>query len=97
MELVQIYFEIVKYHKLSELKKQHQELVRHAQEKVKSAYAPYSDFKVGASVWGVANGFIITGTNQENSAYPSGLCAERVGFILRQNSQVSLGMAVKSF
>lgn len=40
------------------------------------AYAPYSNFKVGAAVL-LANGEIVTGTNQENAAYPSGLCAER--------------------
>lgn len=41
------------------------------------AYAPYSKFKVGASVL-LGNGEIILGNNQENIAYPSGLCAERV-------------------
>lgn len=41
------------------------------------AYARYSDFKVGAALL-LANGVVITGNNQENAAYPSGLCAERV-------------------
>lgn len=41
------------------------------------AYAPYSNFKVGAAVM-LDNGEIIPGNNQENAAYPSGLCAERV-------------------
>jgi cytidine deaminase len=41
------------------------------------AYAPYSKFQVGAAVK-LANGAIVTGNNQENAAYPSGLCAERV-------------------
>ena len=41
------------------------------------AYAPYSNFKVGASVR-LENGEIVVGNNQENIAYPSGLCAERV-------------------
>jgi len=40
------------------------------------AYAPYSQFQVGAAVL-LANGEILTGTNQENVAFPSGLCAER--------------------
>lgn len=40
------------------------------------AYAPYSDFTVGCAIL-LANGEIITGSNQENAAYPSGLCAER--------------------
>jgi cytidine deaminase len=43
----------------------------------KHAYAPYSEFNVGAVVV-LANGQIVTGNNQENAAYPSGLCAERV-------------------
>jgi cytidine deaminase len=42
-----------------------------------SAYAPYSTFYVGAALL-LENGEIITGNNQENAAYPSGLCAERV-------------------
>lgn len=41
------------------------------------AYAPYSKFHVGAAAL-LANGEIVTGSNQENAAYPSGLCAERV-------------------
>lgn len=43
----------------------------------KTAYAPYSNFKVGAAIL-LSNGKIILGSNQENAAYPSGLCAERV-------------------
>lgn len=42
-----------------------------------NAYAPYSNFRVGAAIL-LDNGKIITGNNQENAAYPSGLCAERV-------------------
>ncbi len=53
------------------------ELVEKAKEVMKNAYAPYSKFKVGASVK-LSNGLIVTGSNQENIAYPSGLCAERV-------------------
>lgn len=40
------------------------------------AYAPYSDFTVGCAIL-LENGEIVTGSNQENAAYPSGLCAER--------------------
>lgn len=43
----------------------------------KKAYAPYSKFRVGAAIL-LDNGKIILGSNQENAAYPSGLCAERV-------------------
>lgn len=48
-----------------------------AQQARDNAYAPYSHFKVGAALE-LANGEIITGNNQENAAFPSGLCAERV-------------------
>lgn len=44
-----------------------------------NAYAPYSQFKVGAALL-MENGLIMHGNNQENMAYPSGLCAERVAF-----------------
>lgn len=59
---------------LSELDKQ---LFLEAKAVSKNAYAPYSSFNVGSAVR-LANGKIILGTNQENIAYPSGLCAERV-------------------
>lgn len=52
-------------------------LVAKAREVAYNAWAPYSNFLVGAAVE-LSNGKIITGNNQENAAYPSGLCAERV-------------------
>ncbi|MDX2361436.1 MAG: cytidine deaminase [Crocinitomicaceae bacterium] len=60
-----------------ELSDADQQLVEAAIEVRKSAYAPYSKFTVGASLQ-LSNGEVITGSNQENIAYPSGLCAERV-------------------
>ena len=51
-------------------------LVKAAKEATESAYAPYSHFHVGAAVL-LENGEIIRGNNQENAAYPSGMCAER--------------------
>ena len=62
---------------LSELSAQEQQLVANAKAAFKTAYAPYSGFLVGASVL-LENGEVINGSNQENVAYPSGLCAERV-------------------
>lgn len=52
-------------------------LVHKAKDALNHAYAPYSRFQVGAAVL-LEDGSIITGTNQENAAYPSGMCAERV-------------------
>ena len=54
-----------------------QDLMLKAIEVRKHAYAPYSKFRVGAAVL-LDNGEIIVGSNQENAAYPTGLCAERV-------------------
>ena len=62
---------------LSELSTEEQQLVSNAKSAFKTAYAPYSGFLVGASVL-LENGEVINGSNQENVAYPSGLCAERV-------------------
>lgn len=62
---------------LSELSAEEQGLVKEARQSCENAYAPYSKFKVGASAL-LANGKIVSGSNQENIAYPSGLCAERV-------------------
>ena len=54
-----------------------QSLMQQAIEIRKKAYAPYSHFRVGAAI-ALDNGKIVLGSNQENAAYPSGLCAERV-------------------
>lgn len=51
-------------------------LIESAMEATKKSYAPYSKFSVGAAAL-LADGTIVTGSNQENAAYPSGLCAER--------------------
>jgi cytidine deaminase len=59
-----------------ELNETEQKLIAAAKEATFRSYAPYSQFHVGASVL-LANGEIITGNNQENCAFPSGLCAER--------------------
>ena len=61
---------------LSELDKQDQALILSAIKSREQAYAPYSSFWVGAALL-LSNGVVITGNNQENAAYPSGLCAER--------------------
>lgn len=62
---------------LEELDAESKYLAHKAKDAADHAYAPYSKFQVGAAVL-LEDGNIITGTNQENAAYPSGMCAERV-------------------
>lgn len=69
--------QLAEYDRLDELSEKQAHLVKKAIEAAKNAYAPYSAYKVGAAAL-LKNGEIITGNNQENAAYPSGLCAERV-------------------
>jgi cytidine deaminase len=65
------------YDSIDELPNEIQNLFEQATLIQKNAHAPYSKFRVGAAIL-LDNGKIILGTNQENAAYPSGLCAERV-------------------
>ena len=62
---------------VEELSEEDKRLRNAAVEAAKDAYAPYSHFFVGAAVL-LEDGTIVKGNNQENAAYPSGLCAERV-------------------
>lgn len=60
----------------SELSESERQLIEAAKESTYNSYAPYSHFHVGAAIL-LKNGTIIPGCNQENAAFPSGLCAER--------------------
>jgi len=64
-------------YQLDELLPEEKALVYKSREAVQNAYSPYSKFSVGAAVQ-LENEQIVLGNNQENAAYPSGLCAERV-------------------
>lgn len=69
----------ISYHEfksIDELNAEDRELAGAAIEAMSGAYAPYSHFHVGAAVR-MSNGQIVRGANQENAAFPSGLCAER--------------------
>lgn len=77
MKVVTLQVNIEEYENISELNTNDSQLLQKAWKACDSAYAPYSRFNVGAAVL-LDNGKIITGNNQENAAYPSGLCAERV-------------------
>jgi cytidine deaminase len=65
------------YNSIDDLSSEVKVLMQQAIEIRKKAYAPYSKFRVGAAIL-LDNGKIVLGSNQENAAYPSGLCAERV-------------------
>lgn len=74
------------YNSLQDLSVDFQELYERAKRATEHAYAPYSQFKVGAAIL-MDNGEIITGSNQENVAYPSGLCAERTAIFYVGSTQ----------
>lgn len=74
---IKINTEFEVYDSIEDLTKQDQDLLYLAKKAMEKAYAPYSNFFVGAALL-MENGVIVTGNNQENAAYPSGLCAERV-------------------
>lgn len=65
------------YNSFGELSEEDQMLVVKAQEACKTSYSPYSNFTVGATLL-LDDGSLVPGSNQENAAYPDGLCAERV-------------------
>ena len=77
MDKIKIFSEITVYDGLAELPKNVQTLMEQAIAIREMAYAPYSHFRVGAALL-LENGVVVTGNNQENAAYPSGMCAERV-------------------
>lgn len=77
MKEININTRLVAYQSLEELPLEIQNLMQKAIEVRKNAYAPYSKFNVGTAIL-LDNGEIALGSNQENAAYPSGLCAERV-------------------
>lgn len=77
MKKVEIKTQITVFDSIEELSNTAKDLMHKAIEVKKTAYAPYSKFKVGAALL-LEDGTIVTGNNQENAAYPSGICAERV-------------------
>ena len=77
MKEININTTISVFNGINELPSEIQTLMNQAIETRKNAYAPYSKFRVGAAIL-LDNGKIVLGSNQENAAYPSGLCAERV-------------------
>lgn len=76
MKEVKIESTLTVYDNFDELPKSVASLMQHGIEARQKSYSPYSKFSVGAALL-LDNGEIITGSNQENASYPSGLCAER--------------------
>jgi cytidine deaminase len=76
MQIVDINTILEVYSQPDELVDADRQLLQEAQQATNSAYAPYSHFCVGAALL-LEDGSVIRGSNQENAAYPSGLCAER--------------------
>lgn len=77
MKEIQIETKLSVFESFEELSQSEKEFMNQAIEIRKNAYAPYSKFLVGAAIV-LDNGVVLKGSNQENAAYPSGLCAERV-------------------
>jgi len=74
---------VEEFNSSEELKNPDRELLEQAMRASETSYSPYSSFQVGAAVR-LANNQVISGSNQENAAYPSGLCAERVALFYSQ-------------
>ena len=84
----------IAYHEfdsIDELEAKDRELAQAAVEATAQAYAPYSKFNVGAAVL-FEDGVIVKGANQENAAYPSGLCAERTALFYASASRPDKAM-----
>jgi len=84
-------FDFEEYNSINDLSKEDAQLLRDAQDTTKIAYAPYSNFLVGAMAL-LTNGKKVAGSNQENASYPVGLCAERV--LLSAASSVYPGVPI---
>jgi cytidine deaminase len=77
MRIKELQILVYEYDTVVELSESDQKLLLAAREAAKNAYAPYSNFQVGAALL-LENGEVISGSNQENVDFTDGLCAERV-------------------
>ncbi len=89
----QVTFSYTLYSNSTELSPVLSQLLDKARNITAQAYAPYSNFFVGAAAI-LENGAIVTGTNQENASYPVGICAERV--LLGNAATLYPGIAIKT-
>lgn len=79
MKTFELISTVEEYSSYDEMIDSDKHLIKLATEALATAYAPYSQFQVGAALR-FEDGTTTIGSNQENAAYPSGLCAERVAF-----------------
>ena len=77
MKLLNLNISFEQYAGINELAENDRVLCQNAEQALATSYSPYSKFRVGTAIR-LASGKIVLGSNQENLAYPSGLCAERV-------------------
>ena len=92
MKDIEIKFSLRMFENIAELTSEDSCLIAAARDALKNAYAPYSKFRVAASVL-LENGKIVSGTNQENASFPVGICAE--GTALSAVSSLYPDVAVK--
>lgn len=100
MKIKKIYISYEEYDDGESLSPSDMKLVDEASKALRGSYAPYSEFHVGAALL-LDDGEIIRGSNQENAAYPSGLCAERVALFhasseYPEKAVVSLAITAKA-
>src|SRR6266487_848819 len=93
MKKEEIKFTISVYDSSDELHEDDALLLSEARSATQFAYAPYSNFQVGA-IAQMMNGETVMGTNQENASYPAGICAERV--LLSSVASQYPGVAIKT-
>ena len=86
MKLLNLNISFEQYSGISELPENDKELCENAERALATSYSPYSKFRVGTAIR-LSSGEIILGSNQENLAYPSGLCAERVALFAIGSNQ----------
>ncbi len=91
MKKINLTINLIEYDSSEDLPKEDASLLKQAREVTQHAYAPYSNFKVGAVAL-LSNGSLVSGSNQENASYPVGLCAERV--LLSSASSQYPGIAI---
>ncbi len=93
MKRLQLLLDVESFKSADELEPEFKELYERAKGATGTAYAPYSNFYVGAAAL-LENGEIVTGSNQENASFPAGICAERT--VLSATVSKYPDMAVKA-